>query len=152
MKALYEQYRPHGWDELVGQDKLVQRLAILRRRGLAGRVFWITGDSGTGKTTVARLIASEIADDYAVVEIDAQDMNLDRVREFERICQFRPLGKGCHVFIVNEAHGLSSKVVMATAVYGGSEIRLLSPVMQPTMVSTPNMATTMAAPPGSLPG
>lgn len=111
MKALYEHYRPHGWDELVGQDKLVQRLAVLRRRGLVGRVFWITGDSGTGKTTVARLIASEIADDYAVVEIDAQDMNMDRVREFERICQFRPLGKGCHVFIVNEAHGLSSKVV-----------------------------------------
>jgi replication-associated recombination protein RarA len=111
MKALYEQYRPDRWDDLVGQDPLVQRLSVLRRRGLVGRVFWITGDSGTGKTTVARLIASEIADDYAVVEIDAQDMGIERVREFERMCQFKPLGKGCHVFIVNEAHGLSSKVV-----------------------------------------
>jgi replication-associated recombination protein RarA len=111
MKPLYEQYRPASFEQLAGQDKLVAQLAVLRRRGLAGRVFWITGDSGTGKTTVARLIAAEIADDYAVVEIDAQDMGIDRVREFERMCQFRPLGKGCHVFIVNEAHGLSSKVV-----------------------------------------
>ena len=74
-------------------------------------MFWVTGDSGTGKSTAARLIASEIADDYAVVEIDAQDLGMDRVREFERMCQFKPLGKGCHVFICNEAHGLSSKVV-----------------------------------------
>jgi len=111
MKSLYEQFRPRTWDELVGQDKLIAKMAVIRRRGLVGRVFWVTGDSGTGKSTAARLIASEIADDYAVVEIDAQDVGMDRVREFERMCQFKPLGKGCHVFIVNEAHGLSSKVV-----------------------------------------
>ena len=111
MKALYEQYRPATWDDLVGQDKLRQRVEILRRRGLVGRVLWVTGDSGTGKSTAARLIAAEIADDYAIIEIDAQDLGMDKVREFERMCQFRPLGKGCHVFIVNEAHGLSGKVV-----------------------------------------
>lgn len=111
MKSLYEQFRPNTWDDLVGQDKLVKQLSILRRRGLVGRVFWITGDSGTGKTTVARLVANEIADDYAVVEIDAQDLSMDKVRQFEEMCRFRPIGKGCHVFIVNEAHGLSGKVV-----------------------------------------
>ena len=111
MKALYEAHRPASWKDLTGQDKLVQRLSIIRRRGLVGRVFWVTGDSGTGKTTVAKLIADEIADAYAVIEIDAQDLGIDRVREFERMCQFKPIGKGCHVFIVNEAHGLSSKVV-----------------------------------------
>jgi len=52
MKALYEHYRPASWEDLAGQDKCRQRVDVLRRRGLAGRVFWITGDSGTGKTTV----------------------------------------------------------------------------------------------------
>lgn len=111
MQTLYEQYRPRTWQDLAGQDRLVQRLSVLRRRGLVGRVFWLTGDSGTGKTTAARLISAEIADDWAVIEIDAQDVGLDRVREFERLCQVKPLGRGCHVFIVNEAHGLSAKVV-----------------------------------------
>ncbi len=87
MKSLYEQYRPSAWEQLVGQDNLAKRLTVLRRRGLVGRVFWITGDSGTGKTTVARLIAADIADDYAVIEIDAQDLGIDRVREFERMCR-----------------------------------------------------------------
>jgi replication-associated recombination protein RarA len=126
MKALYEQYRPKTWADLVGQDKLRQTVDVLRKRGLVGRVFWITGDSGTGKTTVARLIANEIADDYAIIEIDAQDLSMDAAREFERMCQFRPLGKGCHVFIVNEAHGLSQKVVS----------RLLTVLEQPNVQKT----------------
>ncbi len=111
MKALYEQYRPASWQDLVGQDKVSRRLAVLRKRGLVGRVFWVTGDSGTGKTTLARLIASDIADDYAVIEMDAQDVGIERVRELERLCRTKPIGRGCHVFIINEAHGLSSKVV-----------------------------------------
>lgn len=111
MKSLYEQYRPATFEDLVGQPKLVNRLNVLRKRGLSGRVFWITGDSGTGTTTVARLIASELADDWSIVEMDAQDMGIDRVREFERQCQFRPMTGDCHVFIVNESHGLSNKVV-----------------------------------------
>jgi DNA polymerase III gamma/tau subunit len=59
MRSLYEQYRPSCWEEMAGQDKLVRGLSVLRRRGLVGRVFWLAGDSGTGKTTVARLIAAE---------------------------------------------------------------------------------------------
>ena len=52
MISLYEQYRPSCWEEVAGQDKLVRGLSVLRRRGLVGRVFWLAGDSGTGKTTV----------------------------------------------------------------------------------------------------
>ncbi len=65
---LSEQYRPQTWSDVVGQDKAIARIAALRRRGLAGRAFWITGQSGTGKTTIARLIAGEISDPSCIIE------------------------------------------------------------------------------------
>jgi DNA polymerase-3 subunit gamma/tau len=108
---LYEVHRPQSWDEVVGQPAALKKINILRERGLGGRVFWITGESGQGKTTIARLIAKELADEYAVIEIDAQRVGLQDVREFDRMCRTKPLGKGWHVFILNEAHNLSSKVV-----------------------------------------
>jgi replication-associated recombination protein RarA len=111
MLPLYESWRPKSWSDVVGQDRACRQIAVLRRRGLIGRVFWITAHSGQGKTTIARLIAEEIADDYAVIEIDAQDVGLDKCRQFEEMCRFKPIGKGCHVFIINEAHTMSSKVV-----------------------------------------
>jgi DNA polymerase III gamma/tau subunit len=55
---LHEQYRPRDWSDVVGQDKAIAKIDALRNRGLAGRAFWISGSSGTGKTTVARLIAA----------------------------------------------------------------------------------------------
>lgn len=70
---LSEEYRAHTWSDVVGQDKAIARIAALWQRGLAGRAFWITGQSGTGKTTIARLICGEIADPTCIIEIDAGD-------------------------------------------------------------------------------
>jgi DNA-binding NtrC family response regulator len=50
---LTEKYRPATWSDVVGQDKIVGRIRQLAQRGLAGRAYWITGQSGTGKTTIA---------------------------------------------------------------------------------------------------
>lgn len=111
MQPLYEKFRPKTWDDVVGQPDAMKKLMRLRERGLGGRVLWITGESGQGKTTIARLVAEELADEYAVIEIDAQRVGLQDVREFDRMCRTKPLGKGWHVFILNEAHNLSSKVV-----------------------------------------
>ena len=113
---LSEQYRPHTWTDVVGQDKAIARIAALRRRGLAGRAFWITGQSGTGKTTIARLIAGEIADPSCIIEIDAGDLTLSRVRDIEHSMHLYGLGKGGRAFIVNEAHGLTPAVVRALLV------------------------------------
>lgn len=109
---LYEKVRPRSFDEVVGQDDVIRRLNVIRERGFGGRVFWLSGPSGAGKTTIARIIAAEVADPYAIVEIDAQRLSIEQLREFDRMCHFRPIGvKGYHCFIANEAHGLSSKVV-----------------------------------------
>ena len=59
MKQLYEQYRPRAWPDVVGQDKVVKRIMALRKRGLAGRAYWLSGASGTGKSTIARLLAKD---------------------------------------------------------------------------------------------
>jgi len=61
---LHEQHRPRNWSDVVGQDKVVARIEGLRKRGLAGRAYWISGQSGTGKTTIARLIATEVANEF----------------------------------------------------------------------------------------
>lgn len=104
---LFEQYRPRTWSDVVGQDKALAKIETLRRRGLAGRAFWISGQSGTGKSTIAKLIASEVADEYAIEEIDAADCTPARLQTIERRVSGRMLGdKGGVAIIVNEAHGL----------------------------------------------
>jgi DNA polymerase-3 subunit gamma/tau len=106
MPSLFEEFRPQTWDAVVGQDKAVAKIELLRRRGLAGRAYWISGQSGTGKTTIARLIAAEVADEFCVEEIDASDLTPARLRDLERSQQTRGFGKGGRAYIVNEAHGL----------------------------------------------
>lgn len=84
MTTLYEQYRPQTWADVLGQDKVISKIDRLRARGLAGRAYWLSGQSGTGKTTIARLIAAEVAEDFNVEEVDATDLSAARVRELER--------------------------------------------------------------------
>ena len=114
LHALYEQYRPTQWRDVVGQDKTLKRINVLRRRGLSGRAYWLSGQSGTGKTTIARLIAAEIADDFATVEIDAEQLTPAKLADLERSMATKSLGEdGRHgrAFIVNEAHGLSKRAI-----------------------------------------
>ena len=103
---LYERYRPRLWTDLVGQDKAVETIRQLRAGGWGGRVLWIAGQSGTGKTTIAKLIAAEIADPIFIEESDATGLTASELRALEERLRFRPWGKGGHVVIINEAHGL----------------------------------------------
>ena len=50
MTQLAEQYRPRTFADVVGQDKALAKIRTLARRGLAGRAYWISGQSGTGKS------------------------------------------------------------------------------------------------------
>jgi len=113
MQSLFEKYRPHTFDEVIGQDKAVSALRKLRDRGgFGGRAYWFAGSSGTGKTTLARLVAHELAETWAITEIDAQDCTLDFVREMEAGFRFTCLGeKTGKAWIINEAHGLRGPVL-----------------------------------------
>ena len=56
-QALYRKWRPHLWDEVVGQDPIVQTLRNSIRLGKLGHAYLFSGPRGTGKTTTARLLA-----------------------------------------------------------------------------------------------
>lgn len=109
---LHEQYRPSTWEEVIGQDKAVAQFRAIARRGVGGRAFWISGASGTGKTTIARLIADEIADPFNVNEIDATDCSPAALRAIESAMSFYGMGdKPGRAYIVNEAHGLRQDTI-----------------------------------------
>ncbi|NQU22365.1 MAG: AAA family ATPase [Candidatus Nealsonbacteria bacterium] len=111
MTQLYETYRPQSFDDVVGQDEAIAKIAKLRKRGLAGRAYFIFGQSGQGKTTIARILASEIASEWAIEEVDASDLTPARVRELDQQSATYGLGKGGRAYIVNEAHGLSKAAI-----------------------------------------
>jgi len=109
VNKLFEKYRPATFGDVVGQDKALRQLDTIRKRSgtLGGQAYFVSGASGTGKTTIARLIAAEVADDYAIDEIDASEVNAERLANIPRDMQYRPLGaKGGRAWIVNEVHGL----------------------------------------------
>jgi hypothetical protein len=72
-----------------------RRLDTIRKRfgTLGGRAYWINGASGVGKTTIARLIANEVAGcDYGVFELDASELTTEFLADFQRRVVGRPLG------------------------------------------------------------
>src|SRR5262245_4181924 len=109
---LTEKYRPATWSDVVGQDKVVGRLRQLADRGaLSGRAYWFSGQSGTGKTTIARLIASDVADEFFIQEVDAAGLTVAQLRDLEREMNISAWGKGGRAYLVNEAHALRKDVI-----------------------------------------
>ena len=111
MGRLYDEVRPSRFEDVVGQDKAVSLLRRLMGAGVGGQALWISGQSGTGKTTLARIVAREFAPGGDVREFDSADRfgQADVVQMSDELGMRSLLGN--RVWIINEAHGLRKAII-----------------------------------------
>jgi DNA polymerase-3 subunit gamma/tau len=109
---LYEKYRPQTLGEVIGHDDAKQQIECVLRAGWGGQAYWLSGESGTGKTTLARIIAAVGADPFFVQEYDSADVvTAEVVNDMAYSMTFGATGKGGRAYIINEAHALRGVVV-----------------------------------------
>ena len=106
---LDEKHRPHCYGDVAGQDKAVR---VLTRVNCGGRGIYITGKSGTGKTTLA-LITAEVVTGCieGITETTGRELTPNRVKDwYQTISSGRGLYGG-YALIVNESHGMNRPVI-----------------------------------------
>lgn len=112
MTALYELHRPKKLDDVIGQTKAVSTIQRLVERGMGGRALWISGASGTGKTTLARIVAASIADEFYVQEYDTADqLTVSEIDKLAKDMHYFAPGRGGRAYIINESHGLRKAAI-----------------------------------------
>lgn len=114
MQSLYEQYRPRTWSEVIGQDGALADIDSVRQRygSLGGNAWFLSGSSGTGKTTIARLIADELADELNIEETTGRSLTQSRVKELAADLSCYGLGsRPGRAIVINEVHGISRPAV-----------------------------------------
>ena len=122
MKALYRRYRPKSLSEVVGQEQITDVLANSLKNGKIGHAYLFIGPRGTGKTSVARILAHEInkfeyelEDDYLdIIEIDAaSNRGIDDIRELRQRANIAPTKGKYKVYIIDEVHMLTKEAFNA---------------------------------------
>ena len=122
MKALYRRYRPKTLGEVVGQKQITDVLARSIKEGKVAHAYLFIGPRGTGKTSVARILAHEVnnfpyelEDDYVdIIEIDAaSNTGVDNIRDLREKANIAPTKGKYKVYIIDEVHMLSKSAFNA---------------------------------------
>jgi DNA polymerase-3 subunit gamma/tau len=134
--VLYRKYRPQTFKEIIGQEHIIQTLTNAISSGIISHAYLFSGPRGTGKTSIARLLAKAVncqdKKDYEpcnkcsscleinqgkaidLIEIDAAShRGIDEIRELRDGIKFAPTQLKYKVFILDESHQLSKDAANA---------------------------------------
>ncbi len=135
-QALYREWRPQTFADVVGQPHIVRTLQNMLRQGRVYHAFLFCGPRGTGKTTLAKLLAKALncqqgpttepcqtcaaclgikAGNYVdVLEIDgASNRGIDEIRELRERVKYAPAEGRYKVYIIDEVHMLTTEAFNA---------------------------------------
>lgn len=130
-KALYRTYRPASFDEIAGQEHITKTFKNALKNGKIAHAYLFSGPRGTGKTSIAKIIAKAVNCEHApvdnpcnecdickgidnntisdVIEIDAASNNgVDEIREIRDKVKYLPGVANYKVYIIDEVHMLST--------------------------------------------
>ena len=129
-KALYRTYRPFTFEEVAGQQQIIQTLRNALTLNKLSHAYLFTGPRGTGKTTMAKLFAKALNCEQGlgkqcnscsnckaindnshpdVLEIDAASNNgVDEVRDLIEKVKYSPIKGQYKVYIIDEVHMMTS--------------------------------------------
>jgi len=104
--ALYRKYRPESFGEVIGQEHIVKAISGALEAGKVSHAYLLCGPRGTGKTTIARIIASELGTSVNdIYELDAaSNRGIDDVREIRDSVRTLPFDSKYKIYILDEVH------------------------------------------------
>lgn len=113
--SLYRKYRPESWDQVLGQDSIINDLKKSIDSGHVAHAYLFSGSRGTGKTSVARIFAKSLGvSQNDLYEIDAASHNgVEQIRELRDGVTTLPFDSRYKVYILDEAHMLSKQAFNA---------------------------------------
>jgi len=103
--SLYQNYRPKQLAEVIGNEDILDSIkGLFADKAKCPHAFLLSGPTGTGKTTIARIMA-EMLDSRGndLQEVDIADYRgIDTIREIRKQCNYKPMESSARVWICDE--------------------------------------------------